>query len=596
MLLATVFSGIVAFLPTILALSAQKSWSFKLPYGVSRGYSIRKFKADEHSRLGSLTLTIDSIDVQHTGSSSEIDLPATLRSSIEYQDRTYSDALKLLESMRASPSCNRLAVYTLIRSCQSLDGSAISSEGSLEDLKSVYAVQLALCEITEAGTKSPDDCRHFLPSDQSRASHKASNHFNQQGLLNGMRKDKLGLCLQSLESRPQHWISYSNNRQNAVVMCQAARKDVDKDDLIQTHKVAVDTASGANAALGRAVNAANEALLKQEAFGREVEHLNERLKQDLKATATETQSFLGTLLKNLESVYQRSIDLLLSKVENIEHETDKVEETLRTSIMRTGELKSNIDRVFQQALEGSAELAASQASQWDETSSELRSSLQGIRDHGVQPLLGAFNSINDQLRASNELVASIHMRQHELDDRLTKLDSSLASLGTAAAALEENQAAEAERLQVRFQVVHGYIAETVASMVSLQNTINDASSKVTHMVAFGGLAAQLSNWGWSLAILLVLYQLQPKLAGYALVISGISFFVSTMGLPYITDVLGYTIDAAMVYRVLLLCGFFMGLALILRMSHGGNSISRQLVPVFWFCRAIPTFDNRNGKV
>lgn len=45
--------------------------------------------------------------------------------------------------------------------------------------------------------------------------------------------DKVGIrhireCLQSLESRPQWWTSYSNSRQNAAIMCQAARADIEK--------------------------------------------------------------------------------------------------------------------------------------------------------------------------------------------------------------------------------------------------------------------------------------------------------------------------------------------------------------------------------
>lgn len=64
------------------------------------------------------------------------------------------------------------------------------------------------------------------------------------------------------------------------------------------------------------------------------------------------------------------------------------------------ELKSNIGKVFQQTVEGSAELAATQAKQWDATLSssvELRDALQSLREQEVHSLLGAFDSIHNQL-------------------------------------------------------------------------------------------------------------------------------------------------------------------------------------------------------
>lgn len=90
--------------------------------------------------------------------------------------------------------------------------------------------------------------------------------------------------------------------------------------------------------------------------------------------------------------------------------------------------------MFQQAVEGSVELAATQAKQWDTASAsaaELQDSLQSLREQEVHSLLGAFDSINTQIvshsqmtnendpnvvqRASNELVAVMYSSQQEMD-------------------------------------------------------------------------------------------------------------------------------------------------------------------------------------
>ena len=122
--------------------------------------------------------------------------------------------------MQGSPSCNRLAASTLLDSCHTVDGSARNAEDSLEDIRSVYAAQLAICEIVSAGSAVPQTCKSLDAS--------PGTNIHQTSGFTSIRRDQLGLCLQSLESKPQWWTSYSNSKQNAMVMCQAARVDIEK--------------------------------------------------------------------------------------------------------------------------------------------------------------------------------------------------------------------------------------------------------------------------------------------------------------------------------------------------------------------------------
>lgn len=138
----------------------------------------------------------------------------------EDQSGIYTHALQLLSSLQASPSCNRLAASTLLESCHSIDGSKHDAQASLEDARSIYAAQLAMCEIVSAEVIIPQSCKSLALVPESK-SHRALSSKS-------IRKDQLRQCLQSLESRPQWWTSYSNSRQNAVVMCQAARVDIEK--------------------------------------------------------------------------------------------------------------------------------------------------------------------------------------------------------------------------------------------------------------------------------------------------------------------------------------------------------------------------------
>lgn len=191
-------------------------------------YRASSSASNTSERLAWLTDTAHVVHARSQGSGPDTDLTVLLGSSPDSQSHVYTHALQLLESLRASPSCNRLAASTLIHSCQSIDSSTSETEESQEDLKSVYAAQLAICEIKDAGSKPPATCDPFLPDKHSGVSRQLAHSSDQNGGVASALRRKLGLCLQSLESRPQHWTSYSNNRQNAVVMCQAARIHIDK--------------------------------------------------------------------------------------------------------------------------------------------------------------------------------------------------------------------------------------------------------------------------------------------------------------------------------------------------------------------------------
>ena len=63
-------------------------------------------------------------------------------------------------------------------------------------------------------------------------------------------------------------------------------------------------------------------------------------------------------------------------------------------------LGTNIERVFQQVVTGSAELAAAQTEQLDvsrELATELQSSLQNMKEVDIGPLLGALGGMQGQI-------------------------------------------------------------------------------------------------------------------------------------------------------------------------------------------------------
>lgn len=144
------------------------------------------------------------------------DLTTLVHPTPHDQHGIYAQAHQLLTSMQALPSCSRLAASILLDSCHSIE--TADSENPLDDVKSLYAAQLAICEILGADSTIPQACKALTPVPEMKLRRDSTQ----------LRKAQLGHCLQCLESRPQWWTSYSNSRQNAMVMCQATRVDVEK--------------------------------------------------------------------------------------------------------------------------------------------------------------------------------------------------------------------------------------------------------------------------------------------------------------------------------------------------------------------------------
>lgn len=162
----------------------------------------------------------------------DADLSVLVRPLPVDQSGIYSQALQLLGSMQASPSCNRLAASTLLSSCQNIEESTHNIEATLDDVRSIYAAQLAMCEISSTGLTIPRECKPLQSVNEPQGLQGSQKHSSEGNLRlandRNVRKRQLRLCLRSLESRPQWWTSYSNSRQNAMIMCQAARVDIEK--------------------------------------------------------------------------------------------------------------------------------------------------------------------------------------------------------------------------------------------------------------------------------------------------------------------------------------------------------------------------------
>lgn len=237
----------------------------------------------------------------------DVDLASFLSSKAEKKDAIFLQALQLLDSLKASPSCNRLAATRLLTSCQAIgdraEGVSPDAYVALDRIKSLYAARLAICELDGAGASVPASCIPLTePTRRKGLLSFISKAPTQAGLNDSVPKELLEPCLKSLETRPQWWTSYSNSRQNAVVICQAARVETERDELLELHKSVVDSTVHLNDGLQNALRRAAEGSLHQKAFLEEVDAMRARVTSELEANELHLRSMLANALQGVESV------------------------------------------------------------------------------------------------------------------------------------------------------------------------------------------------------------------------------------------------------------------------------------------------------
>lgn len=249
-------------------------------------------------------------------------------------DQVFRNAVQLLESMKPSLPCSRIAAMRLVTSCQDLAGRSIESEAavsekmdSLDKTKATYAARLALCELQEAGRPIPKPCLPIHVIHDIRRSRDTSQILKvKEGHGDRLPTDIVTACLRTLESRPQWWTSYSNNRQNAVVICQAARIDLEKEEALKLHRLLVANTANLNKDLHDALHDAAAEMDQHMAFAKTVKALREQLIMDIENDSVHAKSIFNSFISGLNSMIGPSVTRLQSLLSCIASEANDLGE------------------------------------------------------------------------------------------------------------------------------------------------------------------------------------------------------------------------------------------------------------------------------
>ncbi|KAK5141615.1 hypothetical protein LTR04_002533, partial [Oleoguttula sp. CCFEE 6159] len=385
-----------------------------------------------------------------------------------------------------SPSCNRIATATLLNSCSSLDahGGAdkSSTESILDEVKSVYAARLAVCELTGAKATIPDQCSSFVPVERDGKRQGFGGFLRRKGRrskateytadYDDITEVQLEQCLRALESRPQWWTSYSNARQNAVIMCQATRSEIEKDELLSLHKSMAGVTSDITLGLSKAVLEAEARLAAQKEFAESVSHFLVQLRQDMEQAKAHTEKTFDQVIHHMTV----TADTITAAIRLAGKDTEQVLDTFSRSVQySTTEINEGSERlkhVLESTLRDTEEIGALQVQNWESSRDmaiSVHDRLELVREQQIQALLQELGLVHNGLQMTNELSTRIYERQNAMAEELSNFKGMLGDIQTEA------------RLALETQQEHATIQEQVIG--SLQSGAGQALSTIEAVTA-----------------------------------------------------------------------------------------------------------------
>ncbi|KAI9847510.1 MAG: hypothetical protein M1837_002411 [Sclerophora amabilis] len=308
-------------------------------------------------------------------------------------------------------------------------------------------------------------------------------------------------CLKSLESRPQSWTSYSNGRQNAFVMCQAARSIIDR-----------EVESEVSSKLIESLHDASVHLKNHKAFAAAVQKFQKQLLKDLESTDSTLQNLLASLVQEIDSGLREVIGKAVSAVTGAEERLSNLNQDLGDSSSDVNKLRDVVSQVFVELSQGSSGLALRQEQDWrssHELATKVQDGLESIRSRELDNFMEAFGSIRHDLHASHEMLALMHLRQNTIDQRLVGLDKAFEGMKNKADYIQSAQDSQAqtqydlhEALKREMQLAREVITRVSEDAFSLQSAMGDVVSQVQDLHILRSIGAILGRWTWILLALI----------------------------------------------------------------------------------------------
>ncbi|CUS13035.1 unnamed protein product [Tuber aestivum] len=315
-------------------------------------------------------------------------------------DEAYETALAELNRLSSKSTCHKVASQSLVGDCRSI---GIDSEED-ENSRILFGVQLAACEFEVDGLEFPYECRRFEGEREKR-----------------VRSAKK--CLRMLAQKSQWWTSYSNNRASGFSMCSAARREVEKEEMINVHRNITKTHKSLFAIIEvslkdawRSAKAQTEATAKLKTF---IEELVEDYKGARTELTKDTTKMADTMSGNLERLYERG----QAAVNQLELSINKVQTSTDRQVKLVDETFSSISSRMEKSLEGFRELDV-----LAENHVMKFNAISGI----YEDLAGAHQTLTESSEKLVQIMGDFTETLVDMDEKVRSWEERISNLGNSA--------------------------------------------------------------------------------------------------------------------------------------------------------------------
>lgn len=272
-----------------------------------------------------------------------IDVGALFQHTTSRNQRVITQAVDFVVSMQTAPTCTRMAASHLMNECKLLehapDFAKVRPEAYLDNVKTEYAAKLAVCELLSAQPNNPTpppNCDILVPT--SRACSRGGTWWysrpetsvNEKHCYPEIKEYQYVQCLKTLQSSPQYWTSFSNARQNAVVMCQASRDAIERENHLETFKNLTQVMGAVSSAMKKSTEEYEALIRDQKQFADEVREAQDRFKEDVHAVQEKALVTVGTLDNKFHSFMETTMsDLVTALADNQSNEIVRIRQEMQ---------------------------------------------------------------------------------------------------------------------------------------------------------------------------------------------------------------------------------------------------------------------------
>lgn len=354
-----------------------------------------------------------------------VNVDALFQYTTSRNHKVITQAVDFVVSMQTAPTCTRMAASHLMNECKLLehapDFAKSRPEAYLDNVKTEYAAKLAVCELLSAQPSNPLPplhCEILVPSAKACSKggiwwHTKPEVMNDKQCYPEFKDYQYTQCLKSLQSTPQFWTSFSNARQNAVVMCQASRDAIERENHLETFKNLTQVLGVVTSTMQKTTEDYESLIQEQKISANEARDAHFKLKENIQAVQEKAIATVESLDEKFHDFMGVSISQLITALADSQSaEIARIQEKMEDFSQNLMAESSQLARLFTGELEKYHECALS----------SLHANHEAQMD-SYNVLSSYMANVQEAVNKTNDMTDSSLMKIYSIAERLDMFES-----------------------------------------------------------------------------------------------------------------------------------------------------------------------------